>query len=230
MACFILSRKKRRKFRDKHVYTSYQNGNQVLLILPDGREKLIKHHIYGLNVTFYGKENILKINEPENQIHDISVVFLGNNATAVVKNNVYCQLSSGCEFFIDKSSYVNDGGKFWLCEDGAKIIIGKDCAISWNVEFMGVDHHTILNDKGKVCNYPQTIEIRDHVWIGSGVKISKGVIVAENNIIGMGSIVTKSFLETNCIIAGNPAKIVKKNINWNVDAISKYIAEHPKAK
>ncbi len=54
--------------------------------------------------------------------------------------------------------------------------------------------------------------IRDNVWIGTNVRIHKGVEVGENSIIAAGSIVTKD-VPSNCIAAGNPAKIVKTNID-----------------
>ena len=91
---------------------------------------------------------------------------------------------------------------------------------------MGGDYHTILDKNGKIINHPRPIVIKDHVWICNGVKICKGVTIAENNIIGMGSVVTKSFSETNCVIAGNPAQIVKRNINWDVDNIGTYLEKH----
>ena len=229
-ACFILSKKKRRKFREKHLYINYKDGNQVLLILPDGREKQVKHKIKGINVIFKGKNNTLKINEDIDKIYDISVTFEGNESVAIVKSNTHCCLCSYCFYKMDRSSSINPSGKMWVADNNAKITIGKNCIISWNVEFMGVDHHTLLDKNGKVCNYPEPIEIKDHVWIGSSVKICKGVTIAENNMIGMGSVVTKSFLETNCVIAGNPAKIVKRNVNWDVDKIYTYVQKHPEAK
>lgn len=41
--------------------------------------------------------------------------------------------------------------------------------------------------------------------------ILPGVVLGEHTVVGAGSIVTKSFSEGYCVIAGNPAKIIKKN-------------------
>lgn len=46
------------------------------------------------------------------------------------------------------------------------------------------------------------------VWIGNNVFIKEGIEIGNNVIIGANSVVTKSF-ESNIIIAGCPAKIVK---------------------
>jgi len=47
------------------------------------------------------------------------------------------------------------------------------------------------------------------VWIGEGARIGKGVHIGHNSIVGHGSIVTKN-VPDNVIVAGNPAKVVKK--------------------
>jgi acetyltransferase-like isoleucine patch superfamily enzyme len=54
------------------------------------------------------------------------------------------------------------------------------------------------------------VVIEDNVWIGEGVAIMPNVTIGKNSIIGANAVVTKSFPE-NSIIAGIPAKQIKKN-------------------
>ncbi|MCX8084449.1 MAG: acyltransferase [Calditerrivibrio sp.] len=54
------------------------------------------------------------------------------------------------------------------------------------------------------------VVIGDDVWIGANVVILPGVKIGNRCIIGAGSIVTRSFEEDDLIIAGNPAKIIRK--------------------
>jgi acetyltransferase-like isoleucine patch superfamily enzyme len=56
------------------------------------------------------------------------------------------------------------------------------------------------------------ITIHEKCYIGSAVMIAQGIQIAENSFVGLGSIVIDSFDEANVLIAGNPAKIVKRDI------------------
>lgn len=56
------------------------------------------------------------------------------------------------------------------------------------------------------------IIIGSNCWIGTNVRIQKGVTIGDNSIIAACSVVTKS-IPANCIAAGNPAKIVKRDID-----------------
>lgn len=51
--------------------------------------------------------------------------------------------------------------------------------------------------------------IEKNVWIGEGVVILGGLKIGENSIVGANSVVTKS-VPKNCVVAGNPAKIIKE--------------------
>lgn len=52
------------------------------------------------------------------------------------------------------------------------------------------------------------ITIGKNVFIGARAFIMPGIIIADNAIIGAGSLVTRN-VESNAIMAGNPAKLIK---------------------
>jgi len=56
-----------------------------------------------------------------------------------------------------------------------------------------------------------SIVIGDNVWIGDKATILSGVKIGDNSIIAANSVVTKD-VPTFCVVAGNPAKIIKKNL------------------
>ena len=55
--------------------------------------------------------------------------------------------------------------------------------------------------------------IGNNVWLGSNVKVLKGVSIGDNSIISAGSVVTKSVPE-NVIAGGIPAKVIKDIIRF----------------
>lgn len=72
-----------------------------------------------------------------------------------------------------------------------------------------------LGQKNNVINYGKSIRIGTHCWICRDVKILKNTTIANDSIIAMGTILSGNFQEERAVIAGNPGKIVKRNINWS---------------
>ena len=59
-------------------------------------------------------------------------------------------------------------------------------------------------------------QIGDNVYIGPGAIIFGDIKIADNISIGANATVNKSFIENNVVVAGTPAKIVRKeSVAWN---------------
>lgn len=105
-------------------------------------------------------------------------------------------------------------------EYGQSVHIGDDCIFSRGISLRTGDSHSILSTTSKErINLPKSIKIGRHCWIGFGVNIGKGVVLQDNTIVGACSYVAKSCLEGNCIIAGSPAKVVKRDTIWDRRAL-----------
>ena len=109
------------------------------------------------------------------------------------------------EFDCDNLNNFQTFGNYY--QAAAKITIGKGTYIAPNVGLITANHD--LNNL-KVWSEAKPITIGDNCWIGMNTVVLPGVILGNHTIVGAGSIVTKSFSEGNCIIAGNPAKIIKR--------------------
>lgn len=56
------------------------------------------------------------------------------------------------------------------------------------------------------------IVIGENVWVGEYARILKGVTIGENSIVAANTVVTKD-VPPNSIVAGNPGKVVKTDID-----------------
>lgn len=108
--------------------------------------------------------------------------------------------------------HVNDINNFqtfgnYFQNFSAKIIIGTGTWIAPNVAIITANHD--INNVNR-HQAGKDVVIGENCWIGINTIILPGVQLGNHTIVGAGSVVTKSFLEGNVIIAGNPAKIIKK--------------------
>ncbi|APE27890.1 acyltransferase [Aurantiacibacter gangjinensis] len=53
------------------------------------------------------------------------------------------------------------------------------------------------------------ITIGDNTYLGSGIQMAPGAAIGPSCIVGIGSVVTKAFSESEVLLGGNPAKIIK---------------------
>ena len=93
---------------------------------------------------------------------------------------------------------------------GATIEIGKGCAIGRDVVIRSYDGHTI---KRAGYNISEPIKIGNHVWIGQGAQILKGITIGDGAIIAAGAVVTKDVAPYTCV-GGIPAKPISQEVYW----------------
>ena len=111
--------------------------------------------------------------------------------------------------------------KFATIEDGvvihansvvqADVKIGQDTVVSYNVSV------THTSEIGKACylafgsTVGAYVNIQDDVFVGQAAAIVSGKVeyVGDSSIIGAGSVVIAN-IESSSIVAGNPARLIKK--------------------
>lgn len=94
------------------------------------------------------------------------------------------------------------------------IEFGDDCLLGWHCTFIDGDGHPVFDEAGNIINEDREIIVGNHVWIAAEVACLKGAKIADDCVIGFGSIVSKEFQEKNCMLVGTPTKKVKEKINW----------------
>lgn len=102
----------------------------------------------------------------------------------------------------------------------AKVIIGDDVLFGPRVTIISGNHRFDIigqkidevTDAEKRAQDDQDVVFEGDNWIGANATILKGVTLGKGSIVGANAVVTRSF-PAFCIIAGNPARIIKKRFS-----------------
>ena len=150
-----------------------------------------------------------------------------NRTHITLHNKVMCRGLLRVENFgaghivIHPNVYIGDDSLF-SCSN--RIEIGSYTLIAHSVHIFDNDTHPVdwkmrFDDwkaimeaqphvKPQIASAP--IIIGQHVWIGFNTIIMKGVTIGEKSIVAAGSVVTKD-VPANTLVAGNPARIIRKH-------------------
>jgi acetyltransferase-like isoleucine patch superfamily enzyme len=114
---------------------------------------------------------------------------------------------------IDKISFGSNVSIHPMCYlDGTgEIEIGNDVSIAHGVTIMSTDHiynnlFIPIKDQGV---RPSKVIINSNVWIGAKATILSGTTISNGSIVAAAAVVTKD-VPQNSIVAGIPAKVIKK--------------------
>lgn len=134
-----------------------------------------------------------KVNFPKFfKIHS-GVIVVEKNANLILNENIYI-------------------GHFNNIRCAKKIIIGENTKIAQFVTIVDSNY----NIEKKDINFDEAIKreviIGNNVWIGANCVILPGVNIGDYSVIAAGSVVTKD-IPSETIVAGNPARIIKKRFS-----------------
>lgn len=128
----------------------------------------------------------------------------------------YCTVANPRKVYVGINCLVGRPGCY--IQGAGGVYIGDYVQFGPNVGILSANHDLHDQNKYNVAN----IKIGDYSWIGMNSVITAGVELGTRTIVGAGSVVTKSFPEGYCVIAGNPAKVIKylekdKFVPWHYE-------------
>lgn len=201
------------------------------IAVKDGKEKLTPIFMLPKNIKIKIRgyaENTVKIHLPADDRKLLVLINFsdGRNNNIEIHEKCYGNFyifchGDGNSVKIGKGSSANSFTCYLIKNS---LEIGEDCLMSTDIRCWGDGHSVLDCGTKKLLNPPppEPIKIGNHVWIGERVTLTKNAQIADNSIVGIASVVTKKFTESNVVIAGSPARIVKKGITWDIKSPSEY--------
>jgi len=194
------------------------NDNQIAI----DRHANVNH----CNFRIIGNGNRVIIDERVN-LSGVLFTIAGDNN--LIHISECCKFENGCVLWIEDNYCKIEVGKhstfvqvhLAATENNSSIIIGENCMFSNDIDIRTSDSHSIIDkNSGERINYAQNVAIGKHVWVGAHSSILKGADVPDDVIIATRSTVTRSInhqkdFSEGVIVAGTPAKVVRKCVNWD---------------
>lgn len=217
---------KKNKFKKVRVIDSFFKKNVFKMENPKKNTLILgKGKIRESFITIYGEGNYVEIKDGYD-IVNLKILVRGNNNRVVIGEdfvvNYNTNAGSVCISAKDDNNtiIIGDYGHIRgeseiVCMEGTKLLIGSNLGMSSETIIRTGDGHRIFDrDTGIRTNMAEDIIIGNDCWIARRGIILKGVILKDYTIVGTGALVTKKYEESNIVLGGNPAKVIKRNISW----------------
>jgi acetyltransferase-like isoleucine patch superfamily enzyme len=174
--------------------------------------------LHRCKIELEGKGNTLIIGSGT-RLWDVSIRLIGEGLHCEI--GPLCRLSGGQYQLEDRNSHLEVGGgttmlgpMITVCE-GGRVRVGSDCLVAYGTDIRNSDAHSVLDASTRArVNPAADVVIADHVWIGNGAQILKGVTIGPRAIVAARSVVTKD-VAAGTLVAGLPARVIRENIDWD---------------
>lgn len=135
-----------------------------------------------------------------------SIASCGENLVIFGEQKIYSSdrlvIGSNCK--LNDNVYIN-------ARSG--VTIGDNVTISYGAKIIstGYDMEKFMNSGERVHSIETPVYIGNYCWICAGATILPGVkITGEKVVVAADAVVTKDIKESKVIVAGNPARLVKR--------------------
>jgi acetyltransferase-like isoleucine patch superfamily enzyme len=186
----------------KNIKLNIEGKNNKIIINTD--------FIYGtLNIDIFGDNNYIFFDE--------GVIVVKNLSVLLGVNYKYFDKVYNSSFEINKNTSIEQMN-YITYNSNAYCKVEEDCIFACGITLFNTDAHPIFKKGTKeIINKVKGIKIGRHSWIGRNVTILKNSQIPENSILGANTVYTGAHTKTYCAFAGNPAKIIKEDVEWEIN-------------
>ena len=176
-------------------------------------------------ITIYGTGNYVEIKDGYD-IVNLKILVRGNNNSIIIGEDFVVNYNTNAgavnisakddnnSIVIGEYAHIRGEAEL-VCMEGTKLTIGDNFGMSSETIIRTGDGHRIFDkDTGVRTNNALDIVIGNDCWIARRGIVLKGVVLKDYTILGTGALVTKKYDESNIILGGNPARVIKRNITW----------------
>lgn len=198
-----------------------KNGN-VLCVVDNGGSLSFPSitTLSGIKIEWGGKNNTIILYGQHQFLN--CLLQTGGDSTFVIRESqfpiwglrFFAKWAPHNTFYIGKN-FRCYGVDFRAAEAGIHHYIGDNCLFSYDVTLRSTDAHSIFDGNKKLINRASDFYIGNNVWICHHVEVLKNACILDGTIIGACSLVVKKQNEKNILIAGNPTKLIRKDIYWD---------------
>lgn len=142
--------------------------------------------------------------EEKKEREEILAELFGTDKRPHIEPSFWCDYGYNIEF--GEGFYANHN---LTILDVNKVVFGNDVLCGPNVQIYTAGHPLDAETRNTGLEFGKAISIGNNVWIGGGSIILPNVTIGDNVVIGAGSVVTKD-IESDVIVVGNPARVVRK--------------------
>ena len=234
---FFKHRRRMYKGKDNHVWLACGESRR-----PCGIWELPMN----FEISFHGDHNEITIHVPDlkkpsrylkNFLHSGRIKCMGDGNRVDIEVSKFW-FRDGLEIEMQKGAFLTIGKDCWIQPDvsiyvhgwnQAGITFGKEVLIGKNSIIRNHDKHTILNlETNSPTNPPESVVLGNHLWMTQHITVLKGTHLSDGCIVANLAVLSKDYSEPNCLIAGIPAKVVKRNISWDKRSYAEYVLDESK--
>ena len=140
----------------------------------------------------------------EDEIREIFAELTGSDVNETLRLVPPFHTDCGKNIHIGENVFINSN---CTMQDQGGIFIGDNVLIGHNACILTLNHD--MDPEKRANLHPSPVRIGNGAWLGSNVTVLPGVTIGDGAIVAAGAVVTKD-VEDNTIVAGVPAKVIRK--------------------